>query len=118
MNSLPILICDFTSILPSCLSMIFCEIASPKPVPTPTPFVVYPAKDGVYTSLRAEVLYDAFQDIRVCCALEEHIGREQVVRMIDEAAGCNLRFDDYPRGKEFLEQLREAMTELLARYSV
>ena len=35
-----IIIIELTSIFPSCFSIIFCEIASPKPVPTPTPFVV------------------------------------------------------------------------------
>lgn len=47
----------------------------------------------------------------ICFALERHIGREAVVAMIDRAAGRNLRFDDYPRGKEFLEGLRAEMVE-------
>jgi len=51
--------------------------------------------------------------MRVCCALEEKIGRDAVVRLIDEAAGLNLRFDHYPHTKEFLENLRAQMTELL-----
>ena len=33
----------FTIIFPSCFSIIFAQIARPKPVPTPTPFVVKPA---------------------------------------------------------------------------
>ena len=53
----------------------------------------------------------------VCFALERHIGREAVVAMIDEAAGRNLRFDDYPRNREFLEGLREAMVEKIEKLS-
>ena len=45
MNSLPSFNLVFTVIFPLCFSMIFCENAIPKPVPTPTPFVVYHAKN-------------------------------------------------------------------------
>lgn len=85
--------------------------------PSGDPFIVYPGKDCVYTSLRAEVLYDAIQDMNVCFALEALIGREAVVKMIDEAAGCELRFDDYPRNKGYLEKLRAKMTEQIRIFS-
>ena len=49
------------------------------------------------------------QDIRICQALEALIGREAVVAMIDEAAGMDLRFDQYPCSAEFLEGLRAKM---------
>lgn len=79
--------------------------------PSGDPFIVYPGRDCVYLSVRGEVMYDAIQDMDICFALERHIGREAVVAMIDRAAGRNLRFDDYPRGKEFLEGLRAEMVE-------
>ncbi len=77
------------------------------------PFILYPSRDGAYSSIRGEVTYEAVQDMDICCALERHIGREAVVVMIDSAAGRTLRFDDYPKNKEFLEGLRAAMVEKL-----
>lgn len=79
--------------------------------PSGDPFVVYPGRNCVYPSIRGEVTYEAVQDMDVCFALERYIGREEVVAMIDRAAGRTLRFDDYPRNKEFLENLREEMAE-------
>ena len=83
--------------------------------PSGDPFIVYPAKDGVYSSLRGEVTFEAIQDMRICCALEELVGREKVVSMIDEAAGFDLRFDHYPRNKEYLEKLRADMVNMIGR---
>jgi len=77
--------------------------------PSGDPFIVYPGADCVYPSIRGEVTYEAIQDMDICFALEEKIGRDAVVQMIDEAAGGELRFDQYPRNKEFIENLREQM---------
>ena len=74
-------------------------------------FIVYPGQDTVYTSLRAEVFYDALQDIRTCEALEGLIGRAAVEKMIDDAAGYELTFDHYPKEERFLGGLRAAMVE-------
>ena len=77
-------------------------------------FMVYPSKDGAYSSLRAETMYDAIQDMNICFALEKIIGRDAVVKMIDDAAGRDLRFDDYPCTNEFLDGLRADMIEAIA----
>ena len=45
----------------------------------------------------------------ICRTLEKYIGRDTVVKMIDEAAGMDLRFDSYPKGKAFIEDLRDKM---------
>lgn len=81
--------------------------------PSGDPFIVYPGKDTVYPSLRAEVLYDAIQDMNICCALEEQLGRDAVIRMIDRAAGRKLCFNDYPHSNDFPENLREEMIQKL-----
>ena len=85
--------------------------SSDKAFPSGDPFIVYPGKDCVYGCIRGEIMYEAIQDMNVCFALEETIGREAVIHMIDTAAGYDLRFDHYPRNKEFLEQLRADMIE-------
>lgn len=82
--------------------------------PSGDAYIVYPGEDEVYPSLRGEVLYDAIQDMNICFALEEKLGRESVIRLIDETAGRALRFDDYPRESSFTEKLREQMIQLLA----
>ena len=51
--------------------------------------------------------------MRICSALEELIGKDAVVAMIDEAAGRNLRFDDYPCSNDFLEGLRDKIREAI-----
>lgn len=81
--------------------------------PSGDSFIVYPGPNCVYPSLRSEVFYDALQDMRICQALEQIIGRDQVVAMIDDAAGYPLTFDHYPRGGTFLENLRSAMIQKL-----
>ena len=80
-----------------------------KSYPSGDPFIVYPGRDTVYGSIRGQVTYEAVQDMDICFALEERIGREAVVAMIDEAAGGELRFDQYPRCREYLENLRARM---------
>ena len=82
--------------------------------PSGDPFIVYPGKNSVYPSIRGEVNYEAVQDMNVCFALEGVIGREAVIQMIDEEAGGALRFDDYPRNNEFIENLRQKMIQRIA----
>lgn len=77
--------------------------------PSGDPFILYPGKEAVYASIRGEVTFDAIQDMKICYALEQKIGREKVVNMIDEAAGFDLRFDHYPRSCDYLLSLRERM---------
>ena len=89
-----------------------------KAFPSGDSFIVYPGKDCVYPSIRGEVTYEAIQDMDICFALEMLVGREEVVKMIDEAAGGDLRFDDYPRNKEFLEKLRAKMVDRIKSANV
>ena len=80
-------------------------------------FIVYPGKETAYPSIRAEITFEAFQDVRICKALEALIGREAVVAMIDEAAGRDLRFDDYPANNDFLMGLRAKMLDEIAKHT-
>lgn len=85
--------------------------------PSGDPFILYPGRDTVYGSIRSAVFYEALQDIRICEALEQFIGRDAVVQMIDDAAGYTLRFDKYPKGNAYLENLRSAMLDLIKKYT-
>ena len=84
--------------------------------PSGDPFIVYPGEDCLYRSIRGEVLYDAIQDMKLCFALETAIGREKVVELIDDTAGFDLRFDNYPRNNAFLLTLREKLLQELAAH--
>ena len=84
--------------------------------PSGDPFTVYPGKDGPLLSLRALVFQEGLQDLRICCLLEQYIGREAVEKLIDAEAGMELRFDAYPKNSQYLLRLREKMTELLAGF--
>lgn len=83
--------------------------SSDRAFPSGDAYIVYPGNETAYPSIRAEITFEAMQDIRICRALEALIGREAVVALIDEAAGKPLRFDDYPDGNDFLEDLRAKM---------
>lgn len=82
--------------------------------PSGDAFIVYPGKDGPYTSIRGQITLEAMQDMNICYALEERIGREAVEKIIDEAAGKTLRFDDYPRNNQYILDLRAKIVDAIA----
>ena len=85
-------------------------------LPSGDPFIVYPAKDGAYPSVRGKVTYEAIGDMDLCRTLEEYIGRDEVIRMIDSIAGMDVKFDTYPLDNDFLPRLRNAMIEKFKEY--
>lgn len=60
--------------------------------PSGDAFSVYPGKNGPLPSLRALVFQEAMQDIEVCRLLEQQIGKEAVVALIEEEAGMEITF--------------------------
>lgn len=78
-------------------------------------FSVYPGDEGPLESLRLLVFYDALQDLRALRLLESYIGREAVVGLIEEEAGMEIRFNQYPHDREFLLRLRERVNQEIAR---
>ena len=84
-----------------------------KSFPSGDSFSVYPVKNGVVPSLRAIIFKEALNDIEICRTLEGFIGREKVIEMIDEAAGMNLTFSEYPRNPEYIPDLIEKMEQMI-----
>ncbi len=80
-------------------------------------FLVYPGPDGQpVDSLRLMLLDDAVRDLRALKALEARIGREAVLRMIDEGLREPLRFDvfpDTPEDGKYVLSLRERVDAAL-----
>lgn len=77
------------------------------------PFILYPAPDGVYHSMRGKVTMEAMEDMRLCQLLEDKIGREAVVQLIDEEAGMDIYFNRFPKGADFFTRLRKIMISML-----
>ncbi len=77
------------------------------------PFSVYPGDDGPMPSLRALVFREALEDIEVCRLLEEKIGKEAVVKLIEEEAGMEITFKEYPLNIEFIPRLMTKMKKML-----
>ncbi|MDD2504040.1 MAG: DUF4091 domain-containing protein, partial [Clostridia bacterium] len=85
-----------------------------KAFPSGDPFVVYPGEDGPLDSLCFEVFYEALQDIRALNRLEEQIGRDKVLVLLDEGLEQPITFSEYPRDAEWLLNKREQINSLLA----
>ncbi len=81
--------------------------------PSGDPFSVYPGADGPLPSLRAFVFREALEDIEICRLLEEKIGREAVVSLIEEQAGMELTFKQYPNNAEYILNLIDTMKQML-----
>ncbi len=84
-----------------------------KAFPSGDPFSVYPTQNGVTPSLRAVIFKEALQDIELCRMLEEKIGKEKVVELIEKEAGMEITFKDYPRNSEFIPHLMDKIKSML-----
>ena len=76
-------------------------------------FSVYPGINGPIPSVRLFVFFEAIQDMRAMKLLESFIGREKVVKMIDDCAGENITFKEYPSGAEYILKLREEINKII-----
>ncbi len=76
-------------------------------------FSVYPGKDGAIPSIRAFVFREALEDIRLCTLLEKKIGKEAVVKLIEDEAGMEITFKSYPKDIEFFPRLTRKIKEAL-----
>ena len=85
-------------------------------LPSGDPYIVYPAKDGAYPSIRGKVTYEAIGDMDLCRTLEEYIGRDEVIKLIDNVAEMEVKFDSYPLECDYLPKLRAAMIEKIKKY--
>ena len=88
-----------------------------KAFPSGDAFRVYPMEKDPVPSLRAIIFRDALQDVEICKMLEKYIGREAVIKMIDEAAGMDVTFYEYPRNSEYIPSLITKMKEMIAQYA-
>lgn len=76
-------------------------------------FSVYPGNDGPLPSLRAFVFREALEDIEICKLLERKIGKKAVVKMIEDDAGMEITFKQYPKNSEFIPKIIDKMKRTL-----
>ena len=75
--------------------------------PSGDSFSVYPGRNGPLESIRLVVFTQALCDLRAMKLLESKIGHEAVVKIIEEVAGQEITFDEYPHDNDFTIKLRE-----------
>ncbi len=76
--------------------------------PAGDPFIVYPGADGKpVESMRLPIMEDAMNDMRLLEYLESLTSREHVLDLIDDYGNLDLRFDEYPSGCDYLQDLWE-----------
>ncbi len=81
--------------------------------PSGDPFTVYPYEDDVIPSLRGLVFKEALQDIELCKELEKYLGRDAVVNLIDDEAGMNVTFEEYPRCADYILNITNKMKTMI-----
>ena len=77
--------------------------------PSGDPFILYPATNGAYPSIRGKITAEAIGDMDLCRTVEEYIGRDAVVRIIDRLAQRPLKFEDFPKGEEYIFEVRKKL---------
>lgn len=81
--------------------------------PSGDSFSVYPYNDTAIPSLRIKVFKNALEDIQLLNLLEERVGRQTVVELIDRVAECEITFKNYPKSEEFFTKLYEEIFKIL-----
>lgn len=83
--------------------------------PAGDPFIVYPGADGEpLDSIRNEVLFAGFQDLRLMQALEKKIGRPATLELLQQGLPEPLSMSEYPRCDEWLLAVRRRILAALA----
>ncbi|RRD94277.1 DUF4091 domain-containing protein [Clostridiales bacterium COT073_COT-073] len=80
--------------------------------PSGDAFLVYPGENGqVIESIRLMVLSQAIQDLRAFQLLESLAGKDLVMKLIEGDLDKPIRFDEYPKTKEYLLELRAKVNQ-------
>lgn len=68
---------------------------------------VYPGEDGPVDSIHFEVFREALQDLRLFQLLEEKIGREKCVSILQQGVPYPIDMSHYPHSNEWLPEVRD-----------
>nr|WP_312880460.1 DUF4091 domain-containing protein [Paenibacillus phytorum] len=83
--------------------------------PSGDAFVVYPGANGQpVESIRFAVFYEALQDMRALQLLEELIGREETLKLLEEGMEQELTFRNFPSDADWLLACKETINRKIA----
>ena len=74
-------------------------------------FIVYPAKDDVLMTIRAEAMREAVQDYRLCKLVETQLGEDEVIKLLADFKLCG--FNEYPHSITEHEKIRQKLVLLI-----
>ena len=80
--------------------------------PGGTAFQVYPHENGPVPSLRLFVFHDGLQDMRAMALLEEKVGFDRVIEIMEKAGG-RIDWENCPAGDEMFLSVREALNRAI-----
>ena len=85
--------------------------------PSGDAFLVYPGVDRYpEESIRLMVLYEAIQDHRALKLLEQYIGREAVINLLEEDLSEPITFKTYPKSASYLISVRNKINRMLKQF--
>lgn len=85
-------------------------------LPSGDAFVVYPGEDGTpLDSLRLRVFYDGLQDLRALNLLEQLVGRDKTLRLLEEGTSEPLTFSSYPQSAAWQLETRQRINQAIAQ---
>lgn len=80
-------------------------------------FVVYPGDNFTpLNSLRLNVFYDGLQDMMALQLLETKIGKEAVVKLMEDSTDKPITFSEYPHSNSWLLENREKINQKIKKY--
>lgn len=91
----------------------YVSTSADKHFPSGDAFSVYPGTNGPLPSLRGVVFKDGLEDITVCRLVEEKIGKQAVLDIIDSELGYELTLDAYPVAPETIPRIMEKLKSVL-----
>ncbi len=83
--------------------------------PSGDAFIVYPSEEGGNVSLRYEVVKEGFQDYNALKLLEESIGRERVLALLEENGVKG--YTQYPRDGAWHVRFRQMLNDLIKKHA-
>ena len=86
-------------------------------VPAGDTFLVYPGVDGPLPSIRLKVFYEGLQDLQALQLLEQYIGRDEVLKLLEQDLSTPLTFCEYPTNAKWLLAKRQQINDKLARFA-
>lgn len=85
--------------------------------PSGDAFSVYPGEEGPLESIRLKVFYEGLQDLRALELLEDLIGRDEVLKILEEELDEPITFSQYPADLEWLLLKREQLNRKIVEAS-